>query len=75
MGCLIMAQYEYIKRAYGRQYLAGQRVRFLEGVNRLGTVGRENKSQGNYVQVRFDGQKHLSNCHPTSLEILEDRDV
>lgn len=61
--------YEYVKRTYGVSPEAGGIVRHTV-LNRLGTICRENKSASHYVQVRFDGQRHKSPCHPTELEYL-----
>jgi hypothetical protein len=35
-----------------------------------GTIAREDRSAGHYVQVRFDGQSFALPCHPTELEYL-----
>ena len=58
--------YEYIQRAYGFTPVIGETV-FHEVIEKSGVVTRENKSAGHYVQVRFDGQKHSSPCHPLEL--------
>lgn len=61
--------YDYIKRAYAVNPVLGEWVRHTEmSCNNVGKIGRENKSQGHYVMVRFEGQKHLSPCHPQALE-------
>jgi len=62
------AHHDYIARAYGRTFTPGQRVRFTEGKPRAGTVMRPKASHAHYVQVRFDGEKHGSLCHPGSVE-------
>ena len=59
--------YEYVYRNYGVTPIVGMRVRHTE-INRMGTIARENRSQGHYVMVRLDGQKFASPCHPTSLD-------
>lgn len=61
--------YDYVRRNYPVDPQVGQRVTLAEGRQRpSGVVTRENKSQSHYVMVRFDGQRHASPCHPTSLE-------
>lgn len=65
-----MSGYDYIKRAYGLEFSAGQRVRHIE-IDKLGTVARCKESSGHYVQVRFDGKKHADPCHPQALEFVE----
>ncbi len=47
--------YDYIKRTYAFQPEVGRRVRHTV-TTREGVISRENKSQGHYVQVKFDGQ-------------------
>ncbi len=58
--------YRYIREMYGLDFRPGERVA-LEITNKPGTVAREDRSVSHYVQVRFDGQRHLSPCHPGSL--------
>ena len=60
-------QYEYVRRAYGVEPIVGQRVTHTV-TRKSGVIAREDKSQGHYVQVRFDGQKHTLPCHPTELD-------
>ena len=62
--------YDYIKRMYGVQPVIGNRVRHTV-TNREGVISREDKNQGHYVQVKFDGQKHSLPCHPDELRYLE----
>jgi hypothetical protein len=52
--------YEYIKRTYGVNPVVGQRI-IMDG-----KPGVILKPQGDpqYLNVRFDGQKHGSNVHP-----------
>lgn len=64
-----MMPYDYVRRTYNVQPEIGARVRHTV-INKFGVVCREDKSAGHYVQVRFDGQKHRSPCHPTELEYL-----
>jgi hypothetical protein len=59
--------YEYIKRAYSVDPVVGQRVTHTV-TGKSGEIGREDKSQGHYVMVRFDGMKHRLPCHPTELD-------
>lgn len=62
-----MDSYDYIKRTYPTNPQVGVRVRHNE-TNRKGFITREDKSQGHYVQVRFDGDNHSLPCHPMALE-------
>lgn len=59
--------YDYVRRAYGVDPIVGKRVQH-QVTKRFGEIGREDKSQGHYVMVRFDGQKFRSPCHPTELD-------
>jgi len=61
--------YDYIKRAYEFQPEIGRRVRHTV-TKREGLIGREDKSQGHYVQVKFDGQNFRLPCHPDELQYL-----
>lgn len=61
--------YEYVKRTYNVTPVVGERV-FHAIIDRAGTISREDRSQGHYVQVKFDGRKHPTPCHPTELEYL-----
>lgn len=62
--------YDYVKRAYAFQPEVGRRV--LHTVTKQsGTVAREDKSAGHYVQVMFDGRNHRLPCHPDELQYLE----
>jgi actin-like ATPase involved in cell morphogenesis len=63
--------YEYVRRAYGVDPVVGQRVRHTV-TKRFGTIVRENKSQGQHVQVRFDDKKFALPCHPTELNYSPD---
>ena len=53
--------YEYIKRHYGVDPKIGQRI------THYGKPGQIVRPVGDpqYLNVRFDGQKHTSNVHPT----------
>lgn len=59
--------YDYIKRAYAVTPTVGERVRHTVTGN-SGIIAREDRSQGHYVQVKFDGRKFASPCHPLELE-------
>lgn len=50
---------EYVRRIYGVPAKRGQRVT-VEG--RFGTIV---SFPGQYLGVRFDGEKWTSRCHPT----------
>lgn len=62
--------YEYIAKTYGATFNIGDRVYHNE-VKCAGTVMRVNKSCEHYVQVRFDGDRHASSCHPMALSRSE----
>lgn len=66
--------YDYIRRYYGVDPIPGERVLFTEtrrrGQPTEGVIHPEDGSCGNYVMVRFDGEKDAMPCHPTSLEYL-----
>jgi hypothetical protein len=66
--------YDYVRRAYGVDPKVGQRVRHLE-IDRFGTIVQENKSASHYVQVKLDGQRFASPCHPAALEYLDHPDA
>lgn len=55
------APYAYIRRAYGVEPKVGQRITMD------GKPGFIIRPQGDpqYLRVRFDGQKHASDVHPT----------
>lgn len=59
--------YEYITRSYGKNYVIAQRVRHTV-TGEVGSVAREDKSAGHYVQVKFEGRKFSVPCHPDELE-------
>lgn len=50
---------EYVRRTYGVDYKRGDRVR-VDG--RTGTIV---SFPGNYLGVRFDGERATTRCHPT----------
>lgn len=59
-------EYEYIRRHYGRTFERGQAVSHTI-TKRFGTVRQEDRSQGHYVRVKFDGDKFAVPCHPEEL--------
>ena len=61
--------YEYIKRTYPFQPKIGKRV-WHTVTCKTGVIAMEDRSQGHYVQVRFDGQNFASPCHPMELQYL-----
>jgi hypothetical protein len=61
--------YDYIKRSYKFQPEVGRRVRHTV-MQDQGVIAREDKSAGHYVQVKFDGRKFASPCHPDELEYV-----
>lgn len=56
-----MMAYDYIRRVYGVGFNPGERIA-VDG--KPGTVTKP-RDDLHYVRVRFDGQKHISNAHPT----------
>lgn len=61
--------YDYIKRTYTFHPKVGMRVRHTV-TGKEGVIGREDRSQGHYVQVRFDGRNFASPCHPMELDYV-----
>lgn len=62
--------YTYIERAYGKKFVAGQRIHFTEYMGERGNgvvLGVRDDPQ--YVRVLFD-DGHEGNCHPGSLRII-----
>lgn len=49
---------EYVRRTYGVDYKRGDRL-IIDG--RVGTLV---SFPGQYLGVRFDGEKHTERCHP-----------
>ena len=68
--------YNYIARAYGKHFEAGQRIRFTEYKGDRGNgVVRGVQGDPQYVRVLFD-DGHEGDCHPNSVEIQRtDADV
>jgi len=60
--------YDYIRKAYSLDYAPGQRVTHTV-TEKAGQVTTENRSQGHYVQVRFDDRNYSVPCHPQELVI------
>lgn len=58
--------YDYIKRTCGFEAKVGDRVQHTV-TKKAGSVARERKSDGQYVQVRFDGGSFALPCHPGEL--------
>lgn len=57
---------DYVRRTYGVDVKRGQRVSFVTGDRRqFGTV----TGASHYVHVRFDGQRHSENIHPTDPQL------
>jgi hypothetical protein len=57
---------DYLRRTYGVNVKRGQRVAFGAGDQRkLGTV----TGACHYVHIRFDGQRHSVNVHPTDADL------
>lgn len=61
---------EYVRRYYGVPAKRGMRV-IVNG--NLGTIV---SFPGQYIGVRFDGEKHVERCHPTwrVIYVKEDSD-
>lgn len=57
--------YNYIARAYGKQFKPGDRVQFTEYNNKPGTVRRV-QGDPQYVSVKFDDGR-IGYCHPDSV--------
>ena len=58
--------YSYIRRTYGVDPVIGSRVRHTV-TEREGQIVRPT-GDPQYVRVRFDGDKHIMNAHPTELD-------
>lgn len=54
-----MNQFDYVRETYGVPAKRGMRVTMN------GKPGVITGASGQYVLVRFDGQKNSSRCHPT----------
>lgn len=58
--------YDYIRRTYAVDPVPGERVKHTV-TGKSGVIVRT-RGDPQYVQVRFDGQKHSLPCHPTELD-------
>jgi hypothetical protein len=65
-----MPSYAYIRQQYGLSFEPDQIVGHTV-TKRFGTVKRESRSQGHYVQVLFEGDRHALPCHPEELRVLD----
>jgi len=63
--------YDYIRNYYGVEITVNHIVRHTV-TGRMGTIMPEKASAGHYVQVLFQGDKHMLPCHPTELESVDD---
>lgn len=64
--------YDYVRKYYGVDPRPGSRVRHTE-TNQFGVIARlRPRDAAHHVQVVFDGHKHSSPCHPTSLDYEPD---
>ena len=63
-------QYAYIQRTYGVRPIPGDGVRH-QITHREGVIVRP-RGDPHYVQVRFNGQRHSTPCHPTELDYPPD---
>lgn len=66
--------YNYIRRIYGVCFRPGRRIS-VDG--REGTVMRAKRgTDPQYVRVRFDGEKHPVECHPTwNVAVLKEPSI
>lgn len=62
--------YEYVKKNYALQPIVGRCVQHTV-TKRFGKIAREDRSQGHYVQVRFQDDRHALPCHPDELKLIE----
>ena len=65
----VAVSYGYVKRTYAFQPEVGRRVRHTV-TGRVGAITREDRSQGHYVMVHFDGASFSMPCHPGELEYV-----
>ncbi|MCM2431974.1 hypothetical protein [Agrobacterium rosae] len=63
--------YDYIRNRYGVEVTVNQLVQHTV-TGRIGTIMPEHASAGHYVQVLFQGDKHMLPCHPQELETVND---
>lgn len=55
---------EYVRRHYDVDYKVGERL-VLQAGTKHETHGLLVSFPGQYLGIRFDGEKHTSRCHPT----------
>ncbi len=63
--------YDYIRSRFGVEVDINHLVRHTI-TGRIGTIMPENASAGHYVQVLFQGDKHMLPCHPQELETVDE---
>ncbi|MVA40656.1 hypothetical protein [Agrobacterium vitis] len=59
--------YDYIRNYYGVDVPIGRHIQHTV-TGRFGVVRPESGSNSHYVQVQFEGDRHVSNCHPNELD-------
>lgn len=59
--------YDYIRRAYGIEVPINRIVQHTV-TGRFGIVRPVGPSHQHYVKVLFEGDRHVSNCHPEELD-------
>lgn len=59
--------YDYIKQTYGVSPEPGKIV-YHTVTKEWGVITREDRSASHYAQVKFEGARHASPCHPTDLQ-------
>ncbi len=58
----------FIRCTYGVPAKRGARIRYTDGVSKLGTI---TSAKGSYLRVLFDGEKNTRIIHPTwNVEFL-----
>ncbi|BCH33242.1 hypothetical protein MesoLjLc_51720 [Mesorhizobium sp. L-8-10] len=62
--------YDYVRDHYSFKPVIGRRVMHDE-TRKEGVITPEDRSQGHYVQVRFDGSNFSLPCHPGSLVYVD----
>lgn len=64
--------YLYIEQAYGKKFVAGQRIHFTEYKGERGNgVVLGVRGDPQYVRVRFDNG-HEGDCHPGSVVVVSE---
>lgn len=59
--------YEYIRNYYGIEVPVGEWVQHTV-TGRFGYIRPQGESHHHYVKVLFQGDSHVSNCHPEELD-------